>query len=282
MKPPQSTSPSTRRAGESNPNILAFFAHPDDETMLAGGTLALLAEAGATVHYLCATRGEGGEVGEPPRCTQEALGAVREQEMVCAVRALGGRSLTFLGYTDPRVGEDGRLYTFTHNLPLLAGQIVASVRQFAVQAILTHGSNGEYGHPAHRTCFQAALAAVLSLGTEAPALYAVMPDFPAHPRPRLANRDQVAHLVLDVTPALERKVQAALCHCTQHALFVRRASQQAGRPLSVEEVVRAVSREGLHRVHPAPSAATLPADDLLARLLAPWVDSQWANGLSSL
>jgi LmbE family N-acetylglucosaminyl deacetylase len=37
-------------------NILAFFAHPDDETILAGGTLALLGMAGAQVHYLCATR----------------------------------------------------------------------------------------------------------------------------------------------------------------------------------------------------------------------------------
>ena len=45
-------------------NILAFFAHPDDETMLCGGTLALLAQNGASVHYLCATRGEGGELGE--------------------------------------------------------------------------------------------------------------------------------------------------------------------------------------------------------------------------
>ncbi|MCK4898758.1 MAG: PIG-L family deacetylase, partial [Anaerolineales bacterium] len=36
-------------------NITAFFAHPDDETMLSGGTLALLAKSGAQVHYLCAT-----------------------------------------------------------------------------------------------------------------------------------------------------------------------------------------------------------------------------------
>ena len=42
-------------------NILVFFAHPDDETMLCGGTLALLAQAGAKIHFVCATRGEGGE-----------------------------------------------------------------------------------------------------------------------------------------------------------------------------------------------------------------------------
>ncbi len=258
--------------------ILAFFAHPDDETMLCGGTLALLAESGAAVHYLCATRGEGGEVGDPPLCSQEELGAVREQEMVCAVQALGGRSLTFLGYTDPRVGEDETLYSFTENLTLLAGQVAASVRQFAVDAILTHGVNGEYGHPAHRTCFQAALAAVLSLGDDAPPLYCVMPTFPNHPRPRLANKDQTAHIVLDVTPVIERKVQAALCHRTQHALFTRRSSQEAGRQLSVEEVVRALNREGLHRAHPAVQEEP---DDPLARHLRAWMDPTWANGYSS-
>ena len=76
--------------------ILAFFAHPDDETMLAGGTLALLAHSGSQVHYLSATRGEGGEVGEPPRCKVEELGQVRAEELACAVHALGGISLTCL------------------------------------------------------------------------------------------------------------------------------------------------------------------------------------------
>src|SRR3990172_7423266 len=104
-------------------NVLAFFAHPDDEAMLAGGTLALLARSGAQVHYLCATRGEGGETGEPPVCSIEELGQVREQEMVCAVQALGGRSLTFLGYEDPRIGPEEQLFAYTDNLTLLAGQV---------------------------------------------------------------------------------------------------------------------------------------------------------------
>ena len=61
-------------------NVLAIFVHPDDETMLVGGTLALLARSGAAVHYLSARRGEGGELGEPPLTTQENLGKVRETE----------------------------------------------------------------------------------------------------------------------------------------------------------------------------------------------------------
>jgi LmbE family N-acetylglucosaminyl deacetylase len=246
-------------------NILAFFAHPDDETMLAGGTLALLARKGAQVHYLCATRGEGGETGEPPICRPEELGEVREQELVKAVQALGGRSLTFLGYSDPRIGPGEELYPYTSNLTLLAGQIATSIRQFKIEAVITHGSNGEYGHPAHVLSHQAALIAVTSLGDQAPLLYSVAAIFPEHPLPRLANRDDPAHLVLDVSTALPQKEAAALCHRTQHALFVRRASQETGRPVSVTEVLTYL--ESLHRLHP-PVEGTI--DDALASLLTAW------------
>src|SRR5512139_2646760 len=110
-------------------NLLTLFAHPDDETMLIGGTLAILSQAGFDVHYLCATRGEGGEMGEPPLCSREELGDVREQELVCAVQALGGRSLTFLGYVDPQIGEEEELYAFTDDLTMLAGQVATSIDQ---------------------------------------------------------------------------------------------------------------------------------------------------------
>jgi N-acetylglucosamine malate deacetylase 2 len=52
-------------------NVPAFFAHPDDETLMAGSALMLLARQGARLHYY----GEGGEVGEPPVCVIEELGA---------------------------------------------------------------------------------------------------------------------------------------------------------------------------------------------------------------
>jgi len=250
-------------------NVLAFFAHPDDEAMLAGGTLALLARSGAQVHYLCATRGEGGETGEPPVCSIEELGQVREQEMVCAVQALGGRSLTFLGYEDPRIGPEEQLFAYTDNLTLLAGQLAASIRQFGIQAVITHGSNGEYGHPAHVLTYQAALVAVTSFSEQAPLLYSVAATFPEHPMPRLANPDDPAHLVVDVSPALPQKEAAALCHKSQHALFVRRASEEAGRPLSVPEVIMRL--ESLHRAHPPVEGALT---DGLAERLTPWLVKQ--------
>jgi hypothetical protein len=58
------------------PSLLCVVAHPDDETMLCGGLLALLASRGVKVDILSLTRGEGGETGEPPRCSRAELGAV--------------------------------------------------------------------------------------------------------------------------------------------------------------------------------------------------------------
>ncbi len=253
-------------------NVLAFFAHPDDETILAGGTLALLALSGARVHYLCATRGEGGEVGEPPLCTRRELGATREQELVCAVQALTGRSLTFLGHPDPEVGEDGEVHPYSQDLAFVAGQLAASIHQFQVDAILTHGSNGEYGHPAHVFSYQAALVAVQSLAADGPAplLYSVQAIHTGHPYPRLANADDPAHLVIGIDPVFEQKLEAARCHRTQHALFVRWTSQEAGRQLSLQEVI--MHSESLHRIYPALHRVHPPVpgdlDDQFAERLA--------------
>jgi len=253
-------------------NILALFAHPDDETLLAGGTLALLARHGMNVHYLCATRGEGGEVGEPPVCTREELGNVREQELVCAIEKLGGSSLTFLGYIDPTVGPEDELYAYSDDLTFLTGQVATSLRQFQADFLVTHGSNGEYGHPAHLLTHNAARLAVESLNRNPSAstryLYTVSANFSEHPRPRIANKDDPASLVIDIAPTLESKIQAALCHRTQHALFVRRTSQEAGRQLSVPEAI--VPVESLYRAYPQQAGEV---DDELAAALRPWARS---------
>lgn len=244
-------------------NILAFFAHPDDETMLCGATLALAARS-HSLHLLCATRGEGGENGEPPLCPREELGAFRSAELRCAAQHLGAASLEFLPYVDPTVGPENTLYPFAQDEEALALQLVAALRRTQAAVLVSHGADGEYGHPAHKLCHRACLRALQLLGPAAPLFYTTLSIFPGHPRERLANRSEPAHLILDLEDLRPAKTAAALCHRTQHALFVRAASQEAGRPLTVPEII--LTLESVHRVHPPVLPAQPLADPFAAFL----------------
>jgi LmbE family N-acetylglucosaminyl deacetylase len=245
--------------------ICVVIAHPDDETMLSGGVLALLARGGVEVHYLCATRGEGGEMGEPPLCTRTELGEVREQEMRCAVQTLGGASVEFLDYVDPTVGENDELHPYTDDVNGLVTKILAHIQRVEPDAVITHGSSGEYGHPAHLLTHQAVRQAVRQMNDQTLMLYTFSAAFPKHPRPRLTNEGDPAHLVCDIAPVLQQKIDAALCHKTQNALFVRRSSRRAGRQLEVADVIMKV--EGLHRACPSVNGKL---DDAVIEILKPW------------
>lgn len=247
-----------------NGSMVCVVAHPDDESRLCGGILALLATKSVDVHIVSLTRGEGGELGEPPLCTREELGAVREQEMRCACEALGARSVTFLDYVDPLVGPENALFAPEADEATLAGQIAQIVRGAGAQAVLAHGTNGEYGHPGHRLAHRGARAAVeLLKGTgagSAPVFYTFGASFPENPRPRLGNADDPAHIVVDIRPYLDRVLAATLCHTTQHALFVRRRSKEQGRPASIEEVVYLETHEAVRRQWPPVADGDAPED----------------------
>lgn len=81
-------------------NLLALFAHPDDETFRCGGTLALMAQRGVRVQVLTATRAQAGARGDPPLCSAEELPAFRERELRCACEALGILPPILLDYQD--------------------------------------------------------------------------------------------------------------------------------------------------------------------------------------
>lgn len=238
--------------------VLFVGAHPDDETVMAGGTLAMLASRGVSVTVLCATDGRGGEDGGVPEAaTPEGRARVRERELRCAVQALGVNGLILLGYVDPPIGPDGALYSFTDDEDALVGQIAQAIWQTRAQVILTHGSNGEYGHPAHVQVHRAVLRAVHE---NAPGVwvYGVAGCVP-EVEDRLWNVNDPAHLALDITPWIEAKHAAMLCHRTQHALFKRRR-----RLRTVREAIRTL--ETFHRHHPPlPDGAT--PDDPFAEAL---------------
>lgn len=80
--------------------LLCIFAHPDDESFAAGGTIIKYVKAGWTVDLVCATRGEAGDTGLVKVSKGDALGEVREAELREASKVLGLSSITFLPYKD--------------------------------------------------------------------------------------------------------------------------------------------------------------------------------------
>jgi N-acetylglucosamine malate deacetylase 2 len=230
---------------------LVFIAHPDDETMFAGGTIALLTRAGVLVRVVCATRGEGGEAGEPPLCTRDALGEVRSAELRCAADALGCAGVAFLSFQDPDVGTDGTLGAYAGGPEAVADALMGQLRADAYDALITHGTNGEYGHPGHVLTHRAGLMAARQAGMQA--VFTFGAHFSDHPRPRSSNHDDAADYIVDVSSVFEAKLAAAECHQTQAALFVRRPSQEAGHPVALRHALLRV--ETFHRVWGADSLA---------------------------
>jgi N-acetylglucosamine malate deacetylase 2 len=228
----------------------AFFAHPDDETVLAGGIIALLSQLHIPTHIVCATRGEGGETGAPLLSIQRTqLGSIREQELRCAAQALGA-SVQLLGYVDPLIGEDEALYPFEADFYALVRQMIDIIRERNTNLVLTHGADGEYGHPAHQLMHRAVVTAVREI-YPAILLYSVAASVP-EVEDRLWNQNEMAHFALDIRPWAEQKLKAMECHATQHALFIRRRGLQ-----SVREALRTV--ESVRRVLPE-THGELPED----------------------
>ncbi len=211
--------------------ILVISAHPDDETLFGGGTLAMYAQKGHDIFILETTRGEGGEVGEPPLTTRANLAAYREQEVREAARILGARDIFFLPYVDPYMEINGIARSIDVPLEDFAAAIEQYVRKIDPELIITHGSNGEYGHPQHIYTHQATRLA-LNNGRSHSALMSWSAWHAPSKFERILNPSDPADIIHDISPWHAKKVAAALCHKTQHAMFLR----NSGAP-SVPEMV---------------------------------------------
>jgi LmbE family N-acetylglucosaminyl deacetylase len=135
--------------------LLTIFAHPDDETLGTGGTLARYGAEGIETHVLTATRGEKGWFDEPSAYPgPERLGQIRETELHEAVGELGVRSVRLLDYIDGELdqAEPARVI----------GEIAAHIRRVRPHVVITFGPDGIYGHPDHIAISQFATAAVLA------------------------------------------------------------------------------------------------------------------------
>jgi LmbE family N-acetylglucosaminyl deacetylase len=201
-------------------SILVVSAHPDDETLFAGGTLAMYAQKGNDIYILETTRGEGGEVGEPPLTTKDKLGPFREHEVRQAAEALGVRDIFFLPFRDPHMEINGTARRIDAPLDVLAAAIGEHIGKIQPDLVITHGSTGEYGHPQHIHTHQATRMALKNVSPAA-ALLSWSAWYEAPGRERVMNRDDPADIIVDIRPWLDAKIAAALCHKTQHAMFLR-------------------------------------------------------------
>ena len=134
--------------------LLAVFAHPDDESMGMGATLAKYAAEGVETHLVCASRGERGWAGpEGQDPGLERLGQIRTSELEDAVEVLGMQGLHFLDYIDGDVDQADHAE--------VTGRVVTHIRRIKPQVVVTFPPDGNYGHPDHIAIGQFTCAAVM-------------------------------------------------------------------------------------------------------------------------
>ncbi|MHC2184516.1 N-acetyl-1-D-myo-inositol-2-amino-2-deoxy-alpha-D-glucopyranoside deacetylase [Rathayibacter agropyri] len=211
--------------------VVAVHAHPDDESITMGGTLARLVAQGASVTVVTATRGECGEViPEDLRALEgsQELAAHRTTELVVALTALGVADHRFLGDSGarapglaPRSYRDSGMQWGPTRVPVPlepvhpdaltaaaedeeVADLVAVLRQVGADIVLSYDAGGGYGHPDHVRTARIAERSAELLGLR---FLAVLPES-APPLP--------GDVVIELSPAdYARKRAAFQAHATQ-------------------------------------------------------------------
>jgi len=153
--------------------ILLVHAHPDDETINNGATMALYADRGAQVTLVTCTRGEEGEVLVPgllhlASTEQDLLGSHRETELALAMKALGISDYRFLGAPTTKFRDSGMMGTDPNNRPDVFWQadldtaaklLVDVIEEVKPHILITYDEFGGYGHPDHIQAHRVAMRA---------------------------------------------------------------------------------------------------------------------------
>jgi LmbE family N-acetylglucosaminyl deacetylase len=133
---------------------MCILAHPDDESLGTGGTLAKYAAEGVATYVVTATRGERGRFHDGQGWPgPEIVGRTREAELRAAAGELGVREVAFLDF------PDGALDTVDPDLAIR--KIVQHVRRIRPHVVITFAPDGAYGHPDHIAISQFATAAIV-------------------------------------------------------------------------------------------------------------------------
>jgi N-acetyl-1-D-myo-inositol-2-amino-2-deoxy-alpha-D-glucopyranoside deacetylase len=152
---------------------MLVHAHPDDETINNGATMALYAALGAQVTLITCTRGEEGEVLTPElthlaSSETDALGEHREIELANAMKALGVTDFRFLAEGEGKYRDSGMMGTEPNNRPDVFWQadfeeasdyLVKVIDEVKPHILITYDEIGGYGHPDHMQAHRVAMRA---------------------------------------------------------------------------------------------------------------------------
>jgi LmbE family N-acetylglucosaminyl deacetylase len=219
--------------------LVCFHAHPDDESIATGGTMAKAVDDGHRVVLVVATKGEHGEVADGFLRDGETLAERRVEETRAGAEALGVHRVEFLGYVDsgmmgtPENDLPGSFWTA--DLDEAAERLAAILREEAADVFTCYDEIGGYGHPdhiqVHRVGMRAAELAgvpkvlqatinrdhIIRLSAERPRVLgddvADMPDFADDPG--FGMPESVITCYVDVAAYLERKRAAMAAHASQ-------------------------------------------------------------------
>lgn len=251
-------------------HLLGVFAHPDDETYMAGGSMAIYTDEGIGATLLTFTRGEAGAILEGT-ATRETLGDVRETELRKAAAILGCSDVRVVGTPDGG----------TTNTDDGIGLIVDVLREVRPEVVVTMEPLGVTSHPDHIAVCEMTTAAVDRVRDEGIVkrlYYGALPQpqldewirlaqqagvnapfDPSDPlAPRGADPATIA-CVVELTPdALARKINALWAHKTQSDQFV------GAQPESVTAAV--LNPEHFQRAYPPFSGDEPLAHDLFEGL----------------
>ena len=176
-----------QRAGRRPPRLLGIFAHPDDETLCAGGTLAKYASAGAEVRVVSLTKGGAGQIRDASAATRSTLTAVREKELEAAGTELGLSGTRCLDY------RDGDLSAIDSDT--LADLAFELISELDPDVVITFGPDGFSGHPDHIAVGAAVTAACYDVRTSTSTRL-----FHCHrPRSGMLLGDRLAEWVVELT-----------------------------------------------------------------------------------
>jgi len=172
----------TASPAEGTHTLLAVFAHPDDETLVAP-LLAAYARRGVRVQLAVVTDGEKGTQAHAGIPAGPELAKVRAEEARCSCRALGIAPPMLLGFKDGELGQPSRPPWAP--LAEVQGAIAKVLEQVRPDAVVTFGPEGAYGHPDHRLV-GAVVTQLVQAGADGAPTRLFYPGFP---RDRLPKRE---------------------------------------------------------------------------------------------